>query len=152
MNPIKKHGLLIVTLLGWMATSLALYYTQYMLYGGAIKTIWLYVLIFVPALLIAMFLKNDDATPPRKTSKIWDSVTIVIASLIVILYIFYSPYDARAWNWALFPLIAILLVVFKPLKEKLKDQKHIKVRCLFIVTMYLFLIAEPFVFAAITGA
>lgn len=148
----KKYSLIFTTLIGWIVTTFVLYYTQYKIYGGTIETIWRYVLIFIPVLLISNFLISDDNKFISKTNKVFYFILNAAAFLIILWCIFISPYDAITWNVVWIAIMSLMEWTFKSLKKKLKNKNFVKERCVFVILTYIFLIVEPFVFAAITGA
>ncbi|MGL4790406.1 MAG: hypothetical protein ACRCW1_03265 [Anaerotignaceae bacterium] len=153
MDFLKKYSLAVVTAIGFIITTYMLYFFQYKLYGNTIKTVWLYVLIFVPTVAIGNFLKNDEAEKPKeKKFKKLNTVITILLYIIIIWSIVSSPYNATAWNILIVPIMYLIFFIFKPLSQKLKDKNCVKERCIFVILIYMFLIAEPFVFTTITGA
>ncbi len=152
MDFLKKNVFNLVVFFGWIITSYITFIAQNDIYGGVIESMWIYILVMVPSIVIADFmLDKKERKEKTKLSKVLDVVYVGILAVVSIFLIRQVPNNVVMVNFLFISIMWLVVTIYQPINQKLKNRKNLIERSVFMLIIYTVLSLSPFILAGIYG-
>ncbi len=120
---LKSHISATIACLIYLFTCLFLYYVEYQMYGGAVKTGLLFAVVIPPLSFVSWLLRDEKAEEPKsklwkKLGNIFDCIFLIVFMIFLGYTIYTSPYDLYAY-YCLVLVLGVLFTVWFDKKKKI---------------------------------